>query len=104
MNCIINLINLYQPHKLHKPDKLYQPNQPHQPDKLPQQTHNTMNDLLKNPIATFLLGLLGLWLLFYFLKVVVNLFWLFLLAFIVLYFLNARFRRVVRNLLSSIFK
>lgn len=62
-----------------------------------------MNDLIKNPIAAFLAGLLALWLLFYFLKVVINLFWVFVLAFVVLFFVNDRFRRAVRMFLSSIF-
>jgi len=62
-----------------------------------------MNDLIKNPIAAFLAGLLVLWLLFYFLKVVINLFWVFVLAFVILFFVNDRFRRAVRMFLSSIF-
>ena len=62
-----------------------------------------MNDLIKNPIAAFLAGLLALWLLFYFLKVVISLFWVFVLAFVVLFFVNDRFRRAVRMFLSSIF-
>ena len=62
-----------------------------------------MNDLIKNPIAAFIAGLLALWLLFYFLKVVINLFWVFVLAFVILYFVNDRFRRAVRMFLGSIF-
>ncbi|MBL7782244.1 MAG: hypothetical protein JNM22_13560 [Saprospiraceae bacterium] len=62
-----------------------------------------MNDLIKNPIVAFLAGLLVLWLVFYSLKVVISLFWVFVLAFIVLYFVNDRFRRAVRIFLNSIF-
>ncbi len=62
-----------------------------------------MNDLTKNPIAAFIAGLLVLWLLFFFLKVVINIFWIFVLAFIILYFVNDRFRRAVRIFLNSIF-
>lgn len=62
-----------------------------------------MNDLTKNPIAAFFAGLIILWLLFYFLKVVINIFWIFVLAFIILYFVNDRFRRSVRMFLNSIF-
>jgi hypothetical protein len=63
-----------------------------------------MNDLLKNPLLAFTAGLLVLWLLFYFLKVVVNLFWVFVLAFVILFFVNARFRRIVKSLLGRILK
>lgn len=62
-----------------------------------------MNDLLKNPIAAFVAGLLLLWLLFYFLKVVINIFWIFVLAFVIMFFVNSRFRRSVRLFLNSIF-
>lgn len=62
-----------------------------------------MNNVLKNPIAAFFAGLLILWLLFYFLKVVINLFWIFVLAFVILFFVNDRFRRAVRIFLNSIF-
>ncbi len=62
-----------------------------------------MNDLLKNPIFAFLAGLLILWLAFKVLKVVIGMFWIFVLAFIILYFINDRFRRAVRMFLGSIF-
>ena len=45
--------------------------------------------------GAFLAGLLVLWLVFYSLKVVISLFWVFVLAFIILYFINDRFRRAV---------
>ncbi|MCC6459984.1 MAG: hypothetical protein IT260_05920 [Saprospiraceae bacterium] len=62
------------------------------------------NDLLKNPFFAFLAGLLILWLAFKILKVVMSLFWIFVLAFIILYFVNDRFRRAVRMFLGSIFR
>ncbi|MEZ4940455.1 MAG: hypothetical protein R3D58_06285 [Saprospiraceae bacterium] len=63
-----------------------------------------MNDLLKNPIFAFLAGLIILWLTFKVLKVVVGMFWIFALAFIILYFVNDRFRRAIRIFLGSIFR
>lgn len=63
-----------------------------------------MNDLIKNPIVAFIAGLLILWLVFKALHVVINLFWVFVLAFIILYFINDRFRRAVRMFLGSIFR
>lgn len=63
-----------------------------------------MNDLIKNPIVAFIAGLLILWLVFKALHVVINLFWVFVLAFIILYFVNDRFRRAVRMFLGSIFR
>lgn len=62
-----------------------------------------MNDLIRNPIVAFFASLMALLLMFYFLKVVINLFWVFVLAFIILYFVNDRFRRAVRMFLGSIF-
>lgn len=63
-----------------------------------------MNDLLKNPIFAFLAGLIILWLAFKVLKVVIGMFWIFVLAFIILYFVNDRFRRAIRMFLGSIFR
>lgn len=63
-----------------------------------------MNDLIKNPIFAFLAGLIILWLAFKVLKVVIGMFWIFVLAFIILYFVNDRFRRAVRMFLGSIFR
>ncbi len=62
-----------------------------------------MNDLLKNPIFAFLAGLLLLWLAFKVLKVVISMFWIFVLAFIILFFVNDRFRRAVRIFLNKLF-
>lgn len=63
-----------------------------------------MNDLIKNPLIAFLAGLLILWLAFKLLKVVISFFWIFVLAFIILYFINDRFRLAVRTFLDSIFR
>ena len=63
-----------------------------------------MNDLIKNPVIAFIAGLLILWLAFKALHIVLNLFWVFVLAFVILYFVNDRFRRAVRMLLSRIFR
>ena len=63
-----------------------------------------MNDLIKNPIFAFLAGLIILWLAFKVLNVVINMFWVFVLAFVILYFVNDRFRRAVRMFLGSIFR
>ena len=62
-----------------------------------------MNDLLKNPIIAFFAGLLALWLIYFLLKLTISLFWVFVLAFVVLYFINERFRRTVRLFFNSIF-
>ena len=62
-----------------------------------------MNNLLKNPIIAFFAGLLALWLIYFLLKLTIDLFWVFVLAFVVLYFINERFRRTVRLFFNSIF-
>jgi len=63
-----------------------------------------MNDLLKNPFFVFLAGLIALWLAFKVLKIFISLFWLFVLAFVVLFIINARFRGIVRNFFRSILR
>ncbi len=63
-----------------------------------------MNDLLKNPIAVFVAGLLLLWLAFKVLKIVVNEFWIIVLAFVLLFVLNARFRHAVQAFFTKIFR
>ncbi|MCW5924440.1 MAG: hypothetical protein KIS77_19130 [Saprospiraceae bacterium] len=62
-----------------------------------------MNDLIKNPLVAFIAGLLALWLIYFLLKLTINFFWVFVLAFVLLYFINDRFRRSVRLFLNSIF-
>ncbi len=59
--------------------------------------------MIKNPIIAFFAGLLVLWAIFTLLKVFVGLFWLFVLAFIVLFFINDRFRRTVRMFFTGLF-
>jgi hypothetical protein len=63
-----------------------------------------MNDLLKNPVAVFIAGLILLWLIFKVLKIFIGMFWIFVLAFVILFFVNDRFRRAVRMFLDSIFR
>ena len=65
---------------------------------------HTMNDLLKNPFFVFLAGLIALWLVFKLLKVFISLFGLFVLAFVVLFILNARFRSLVQSFFRTIFR
>jgi hypothetical protein len=62
-----------------------------------------MNDLFKNPFVVFIAGLLALWLVFRLLGVLLNLFWLFVLAFVVLFIVNARFRGLVRTFFNTVF-
>ena len=62
-----------------------------------------MNDLIKNPIIAFFAGLLALWLIYFFLKLTIGLFWLLPLAFIILYVTNSSFRRSVRMFFSNLF-
>ena len=64
----------------------------------------TMNDLLKNPFFVFLAGLITLWLVFKALKVFVSLFGLFVLAFVILFVVNARFRSIVQGFFRTIFR
>ncbi len=63
-----------------------------------------MNDLLKNPVAVFVAGLLFLWLLLKVLRVVVSEFWVVVLAFVLLFILNERFRRAVQAFFTRLFR
>ncbi len=63
-----------------------------------------MNDLLKNPFFVFIAGLLGLWLAFKLLNVIVGLFGLFVLAFVILFIVNARFRSLIQTFFRSVFR
>jgi len=62
-----------------------------------------MNDALKNPILVFIAGLLAIWLLFRLLQVVVNLGWVVVLAFAVLFIVNPRFRGIVQRFFAGLF-
>jgi hypothetical protein len=48
--------------------------------------------------------LILLWLIFKVLKIFIGMFWIFVLAFVILFFVNDRFRRAVRMFLDSIFR
>lgn len=63
-----------------------------------------MNDLMKNPFAVFIAGLLALWLFFKVMKIVIGLSWLFVLAFVILFAVNDRFRYLVQSFFKSIFR
>lgn len=63
-----------------------------------------MNDLLKNPFFVFLAGLIALWLVFKVLKIFISFFGLFVLAFIILFIVNERFRSLVQTFFRSLFK
>jgi hypothetical protein len=63
-----------------------------------------MNDLLKNPFFVFLAGIIGLWLVFKLLKIFVSLFGLFLLAFVVLFIVNERFRSLITTFFKTLFR
>lgn len=62
-----------------------------------------IKELFKNPIIAFFAGLLVLWAMFKLLKIFLGLFWLFAIAFIVLYFVNDRFRHTVRTFFTALF-
>lgn len=63
-----------------------------------------MNDLLKNPFFVFVAGLLSLWLVFKLLKVFIGFFSMFVLAFVILFVVNERFRTLVQTFFKSIFR
>lgn len=62
-----------------------------------------MNDALKNPILVFIAGLLAIWLLFKVLKIVASLAWVVVLAFVILFIVNPRFRGIVQRFFAGIF-
>ncbi len=63
-----------------------------------------MNDSLKNSIAVFVAGLLFLWLLLKVLRVVVSEFWIVVLAFVLLFILNERFRRAIQAFFTRLLR
>ncbi len=63
-----------------------------------------MNDALKNPFLLFIAGLLAIWLVFKILKVFISLGWIFILAFVILFIVNPRFREIVQHFFANIFK
>jgi hypothetical protein len=62
-----------------------------------------MNDALKNPVLVFIAGLLAIFLLFKVLKIVASLFWVVVLAFVILFIINPRFRGIVQRFFSGLF-
>ncbi len=62
-----------------------------------------MNESLKNPIVLLLAGLLALWLVFKLLKIVISFAWLIVLAFVILFIVNPRFRSIVQRFFNSLF-
>jgi hypothetical protein len=62
-----------------------------------------MDEFQKNPFVVFIAGLLALWLLFKLLNVVLGMFWIFALAFVVLFIVNDRFRNAVRSFFNRLF-
>lgn len=63
-----------------------------------------MNDLFKNPFFVFLAGLVAIWLAFKVLKIFISLSWLVVLAFVVLFLTNERFRSLIQTFFRSIFR
>jgi len=62
-----------------------------------------MNDLLKNPFALLVAGILALWLAFKLLKVFLSFFWIFVIVFIVLFISNDRFRSAIQAIFTGLF-
>ncbi len=59
--------------------------------------------MIKNPFIAFIAGLLAIWLIFKLLKVFLSLFWLFVLAFVILFVINERFRDTVQAFFRGLF-
>ena len=62
-----------------------------------------IRELIKNPFIAFIAGLLALWLIFRLLKVFLSLSWLFVLAFVILFVINERFRDTVQAFFRGLF-
>jgi predicted metal-binding membrane protein len=63
-----------------------------------------MNDLLKNPIALFVAGILTLWLAFKVMKVFLSFFWIIVVIFVIMFAFNDRFRDSIRLFFAGIFR
>lgn len=63
-----------------------------------------LNDLMKNPITAALVILLALLAVWFVLKLAVSLFWILVLAVIVLYFVNPSFKKQLTRLFRAVFK
>lgn len=62
-----------------------------------------IRELMKNPFFVFVAGLLAIWVIFKLLKIFLSLSWLFVLAFIVLFIINERFRDTVQAFFRGLF-
>lgn len=63
-----------------------------------------MNDALKNPFIVFIAGLIGIWLLFKVLKIVVNMGGVIMIVFVLMFIFHPPFRVKVQQFLAGIFK
>lgn len=63
-----------------------------------------MNDALKNPIILLVAAVLVIWLILKVLKVVLNFGGIIIIAFILMFILNERFRNMVRGLFQRLTK
>ncbi|MFZ4475890.1 MAG: hypothetical protein ACOYPR_11900 [Saprospiraceae bacterium] len=63
-----------------------------------------LKDLMKNPFTAVLVIIVALFVIWFVLKIAVSLFWVFVLAAVVLYFVNDNFRNSVQRIFKSIFK
>ena len=62
-----------------------------------------IRELIKNPFIAFIAGLLAIWVIFKLLKVFLSLSWLFVLAFVILFVINERFRNTVQAFFRGLF-
>jgi ABC-type multidrug transport system fused ATPase/permease subunit len=68
------------------------------------ETQIIMNEALKNPILLLVAAVLAIWLILKVLKVVLNLGGIIIIAFILMFILNERFRNIVRALFQRLTK
>ena len=59
--------------------------------------------MIKNPFIAFVAGLLAIWLILKLLKIFLSLSWLFVLAFVILFVINERFRDTVQAFFRGLF-
>ena len=62
-----------------------------------------IRELIKNPFIAFIAGLLAIWVIFKLLKIFLSLSWLFVLAFVILFVINERFRNTVQAFFRGLF-
>lgn len=63
-----------------------------------------LKDLMKNPFTAALTILVALFVIWFVLRLAVSLFWIIVLAAVVLYFVNDRFRDSLNRIFRTIFK